>query len=201
MDYFSADTHFGHTNIIKYCKRPFSSTEEMDNHMIASFNRKVNPNDRLFILGDFAWGHLAPQYLRRLKCKNIWLITGNHDKKPSTQMGFAKVVPYHEEKFQLPGEKRAKLICLFHYPILEWNGSHRGSWHLYGHVHGSRSGAHGMEPDKYRMDIGVDKHNFEPMSLLEIRDLFKQVNWRDPLAGQKRWKPKGMTEEEVEQKL
>jgi len=169
--------------------------------MIASFNRKVKHSDRLFILGDFAWGHLAPNYLRRLNCQNVWLITGNHDKRPSERMGFAKVIPYYEEKFQLPGEKRAKLMCLFHYPILEWNGSHRGSWHLYGHVHGSRSGKFGMEPDKYRMDIGVDNHNFEPRSILEIHELFKQVNWRDPLAGKERWKPEGKTEEEVEQKL
>jgi len=175
MDYFSADTHFGHTNIIRYCKRPFSSTEEMDEHMIASFNRKVKPNDRLFILGDFAWGHLAPNYLRRLNCQNIWLITGNHDKRPSTRMGFAKVVPYHEEKFQLPGEKRAKLVCLFHYPILEWNGSHRGSYMLFGHVHGNKNEEY---KDKYGLDVGVDSHSFEPLSLKEIHGIMqsKSVN-------------------------
>ena len=32
--FFTADEHYGHTNIIKYCDRPFTSVEEMDAEII-----------------------------------------------------------------------------------------------------------------------------------------------------------------------
>ena len=54
--FFTSDTHFGHTNIIKYCKRPFNSLEEHDETLIKNWNNKVGENDIIFHLGDFAFG-------------------------------------------------------------------------------------------------------------------------------------------------
>ena len=34
MNYYIADTHFGHENVLKFDKRPFRSVDEMDEVLI-----------------------------------------------------------------------------------------------------------------------------------------------------------------------
>ena len=45
MIYFTADTHFDHANIIRFCNRPFATVDEMNDTLIANWNRKVHGND------------------------------------------------------------------------------------------------------------------------------------------------------------
>ena len=61
MDYFIADLHFGHKNIIKLCDRPFSSIEEMDEEFISTWNAKVKKKaDTVYIVGDLVWEKAEP---------------------------------------------------------------------------------------------------------------------------------------------
>ena len=53
--WFTADFHFGHANIIRYCSRPFATVEEMDQTIVERLNASVKPNDVLYFLGDFVW--------------------------------------------------------------------------------------------------------------------------------------------------
>ena len=70
-----ADTHFGHSNIIKYCDRPFVTTEEMDRQLIEKWNSVVGKEDIVYHLGDFALGNMnkVSEYRKQLKGK-IFLI-------------------------------------------------------------------------------------------------------------------------------
>lgn len=49
MIYFTADTHFGHYNVIRFCDRPFASAEEMDKAMIQNWNDRVTPETIRYI--------------------------------------------------------------------------------------------------------------------------------------------------------
>lgn len=53
--WFTADTHFGHSNIITHCSRPFASVDEMDRCLTANWNAVVQPDDDVYVVGDFAF--------------------------------------------------------------------------------------------------------------------------------------------------
>lgn len=53
--YFTADLHFGHSNIIRLAKRPFSDVEEMDKVLVRNWNSTVKQEDEIYIIGDFSW--------------------------------------------------------------------------------------------------------------------------------------------------
>lgn len=84
----TSDTHFNHANIIKYCNRPFSSVEEMNETIVENWNKVVSWDDIIYHLGDFALGDksLIPNILGRLNGRvkiimgNLMLKLGNEDR-------------------------------------------------------------------------------------------------------------------------
>lgn len=142
MRYYIADLHFYHKAMnTNMDRRGFASVEEMNEYMIAKWNRKVRGGDEVIILGDLSWGNLSEteQLLNRLK-GSLFLICGNHDKamknKDLVINRFKWVKPYDE----LADHKRKVVVC--HYPIMCYNGQYRcddrgkpKTYMLYGHVH------------------------------------------------------------------
>lgn len=61
MIYFTADTHFGHANIVKMCQRPFPDVDAMNEAMIAAWNERVQGNDTVYIIGDMFFHCAAPE--------------------------------------------------------------------------------------------------------------------------------------------
>ena len=79
--YIISDTHFNHSNILKYCNRPFKSVEEMNEAIINNWNKLVKKNDLIYHLGDFFLG--SKNELKDIVSKlngTIYLIRGNHDR-------------------------------------------------------------------------------------------------------------------------
>lgn len=156
--WFTADTHYGHKNIIRFSNRPFSSVEEMNEEMITRFNERVKPGDTVYHLGDFAFlpSHEAKNIKDRLN-GDIHLILGNHDKPKNVRgLGFASV--NHLQQIKLEG----KTLILCHYAMRVWNKAHYKSLMLYGHSHGNLPGT------DQSLDVGVDCWDYKPVSLEEI---------------------------------
>lgn len=133
MNYYIADTHFGHKNIIRYDNRPFDSIKEMDETLIERWNKTVSENDVVYILGDLSWydEDRTLKILDALNGRKV-LIKGNHDKvSVKISSRFFRICDYLEIK-----DNNTKVI-LSHYPMPFWNGQFRDSIHLYGHVHNS----------------------------------------------------------------
>jgi len=167
--YFTADTHFGHKNIIKHCNRPFKSINEMDEILIENWNKKVKGNSLVYHLGDFAWV-LSFNYLKRLNGR-IFLILGNHDNSSlKIEWGWRKGEFKHFVGIRALREVKIlkNKIVLCHYAMRTWNKSHHNSWHLFGHSHGT------LSPIGKSWDVGVDNNNFTPLHYDEIAEIMEK---------------------------
>jgi len=166
MVYFTADLHFGHKNIIKFCNRPFDSVEDMDNMLIKNWNDVVQYEDEIYIVGDFTMENgRAIRYLPRLNGKK-YIITGNHDKFLHDTEEFHTYFEWIKE-YEVISRQGFKWV-LFHYPIAEWSGFYKGAIHLHGHVH-NREIAYSWGSAKVRaFNVGVDVNGYKPVSINEI---------------------------------
>ncbi len=183
--WFTADTHFGHGNIIKYCQRPFLSPEEFaatrndprsklrissetvrrhDNALLDAINSAVALDDVLWIVGDFCWGGHADamRYRSRIRCRTVNLVWGNHDQSEIASA-------FNDCMDQGMIEVEGQPIWLNHYPMRSWDRAFHGSWQLYGHVHGRLEKEDALKPTLLTKDVGVDACNYRPWSFAELR--------------------------------
>lgn len=161
--FFTSDTHFNHENIIRFAKRPFLNKDDMIRGMTYFWNNKVGANDIVYHLGDFALGgdkDLALQILKSLN-GHIHFIEGNHD---SVASKFKDQFASYNEGF-IERKIMGQRIVMCHYAMKVWHKSHHGSWHLYGHSHGTMPD----DPNSLSIDVGVDCHNYAPISFEEVK--------------------------------
>ena len=107
----------------------------MNEDMIAKWNEVVKPQDVVYHLGDFAYGHwksddqnLLPGLFSRLNGQKF-LIRGNHDKQDTLKLPW---VMLFEQKLLKIGKNT---IHCSHYPIIDWDQSRNGGYHFHGHTH------------------------------------------------------------------
>jgi calcineurin-like phosphoesterase family protein len=171
--WFTSDTHFYHANVIKYCNRPYSSVEEMNEAIILEWNSKVKPDDIIYHLGDFSFAKDISKTMEIVDRLNgqIFLIRGNHDygqfvKKFITHPRVIDVRDLYKLKIKDPDSPSGtQEIVLCHYAMEVWNHSHYGAWHLFGHSHGTLPD----NLDKMRLDVGMDNHGMKILSYEDVK--------------------------------
>lgn len=180
-----SDTHFGHANAWKTFKladgvtplRPFTSTEEMDETMIANWNSVVRSQDKVYHLGDIAMCN--PTKLRaifsRLNGEKV-LIKGNHDED--------KLSLYSELFKDVRGSHSLDNLVMTHIPmhaasLYRWRGN------IHGHLHNNTVKAPGFVNSKgiimYKDDIddpryecvSVERIDYTPVPFETINKRFK----------------------------
>lgn len=180
--WFTSDLHFSHTNIARFCPqfRPHADTEALDEYMIQQWNQTVAPEDTVYNLGDLSFARNIAQIERILHRLNgrHHLIYGNHD--PLIRQHAARLLhtPKHDGhamlasaqdylKLKLPNLDAA--LVLFHYPINEWDGCHKGHYHLYGHLHDRLAPLPGRA-----LNVGWDLHG-RFLSLNDIDEMLRDL--------------------------
>lgn len=168
MNLYISDLHFGHKNVINFDHRPFAGVNEMDYMLITLWNGRVQEDDDVYIVGDFAHHNERPAewYLRQLKGRKH-LVIGNHDGK---LLDNPKAMSYFESvEKMMHVEDNGKQICLCHFPIMEWNGFYRGHWHIYGHIHNRQDDTyHFMKTREHALNAGCMINNYTPASFNEL---------------------------------
>ena len=171
--FFSADQHYNHANINKYCSRGFKDVAYMNETLINNWNSIVSNEDTAWILGDFSMGKETP--VERLNGKTINFIVGCHD---SSWMGYQ--YNYNANKgyikhgrihfwgyMKILSIDKTKVI-LSHWPFKSWYASYHGSYNLYGHTHQK------IQSDGNRSyNVGVDANNFYPVKWAKIKQSLK----------------------------
>lgn len=167
--WFSADYHLGHGNIIKHCKRPFKSVDEMNKAIIARHNERVKPEDTVFFIGDFMFRnsaggkkgegliHKSDYYLNKLNGKFVF-VKGNHDRNNSLKTIIENVVIRIDNK----------RINLVHDPK-HFNKDCKVNF--VGHIHNEWEvkEINGI----YCINVGVDVWDFYPRTYDELMKRFR----------------------------
>lgn len=184
--YWCADPHFGHSNIIKYCNRPFKDIEHMNERIINECNNRIKPEDTCICVGDFSnrgrekgvegLRHGYKHYLDQLQGKWI-LLEGNHDNQNRT-----KTIGKH--LFCSVGKYN---VLATHYPV--GYSVHNKAFTQYvqstcdfvicGHVHTkwlyNFFYLKGKESPIVNINIGFDMHKYRPISDEEIIHFYEKT--------------------------
>lgn len=168
MIYFISDTHFCHSNIIKYCDRPFKDAKEMNETIINNWNNIVTNEDIVYHLGDFCLStdDEIKNIFNRL-IGTIILIRGNHDRKSFKfyeKIGFKVLTnaPIILEKYKL---------MLSHVPLPD-SKIKEGYINLHGHIH-NKSISEDYSDEKH-INLSVDVTGYKPVSIDEDEDYIKK---------------------------
>lgn len=178
---FTADTHFCHQNIIKFCNRPFGSIEQMNNEMKYRWNYRVKNNDIIYIVGDmFFRGHPeeVEEILSELNGKKI-LLQGNHDKNWLTydlkEKYFLDVI---DEGIPLRINDGQRMLLMCHYPQFSYK-KERKTYMIHGHIHNDTTADFFpvILNRPMMFNAGVDVNHFVPVTFEEMErnnTLFKK---------------------------
>lgn len=165
--WFISDTHFGHRNIITYCRPQYSSLEDMEADLVARWNARVKPQDLVYHLGDFAWKAQDAIRVRPLLNGTIRLVVGNHD----DIVGYAAAGLF--QRIDMWRQFREHGFTASHVPMRAEQIRH-GAFNVHGHVHGDLTGLEAFHRDVSVESIGYAPVHFDDIAALASRALEAQ---------------------------
>ena len=171
--WYTSDTHFGHANIIKFCRPEFTDVMEMTLKLIDNWNSRVKPHDVVYHGGDLFWRHppegwdeeewacwVGDQLHGRIR-----LILGNHDNaKLLIEKGLV-------ESICAWGYFKKEGFVQTHFP-LPWNQTPPGFVNVHGHTHNNQ------DNDPHQINICVEHTLYHPVhrdELMQVVTTTKQL--------------------------
>lgn len=190
--FFWSDTHFNHKcehwRLPLWKARGFSSVEDHNEGLITRWNNTCSTNSVVFHLGDFIFGYNSIEQFKaiinRLIFKELFIMPGNHtsgwkqvfeeQKGMFWRVNSQKVVNFVPN--YLEAVFNQQLVVMSHYPILSFNGQSKGSFCLYGHVHGNlhQTGIGKLYSQARTMEVTVEATPV-PISMEQVSETLSKV--------------------------
>lgn len=164
MIFYTSDLHFGNEFTMQRSERPFASTEEMDQALIANWNQVVSPEDTVYIVGDLGRnsGAVPTHYLEQLN-GHKHLIRGNYDTALDNQDDFFPYMETVTDYTEIDDNGHHIILC--HYPILHF----RKGYMIHGHLHnGKEEEWEILKNIPAVLNCGVDVNHYRPVALDEL---------------------------------
>jgi len=180
MEFFTADQHYEHAEMINHCDRPIKKIQQMDQHIIFKHNEVVTDKDTVWNIGDFSM--LSPEFTGRIERKRRklkgrqHLVLGNHDRlKPQNYVEICGFITVHTAYWF---ERAGYRFVLAHDPSV-YTACGKDDVLLHGHLH--KLYQH-LLPDRRVINVGVDVWDFAPVSFKQILELLYEHDIR-PVGG------------------
>lgn len=166
-----SDTHLNHSNILNFTDglgnkiRPFSSVQEMNDRILTRWNEVVKPGDKVYHLGDVAFGS-------KESFKELWpkfngskrLVVGNHDDiKFMSSGGFFQKVSMWRVWTEYG-------LIMTHVPIVidkDHSEKRKKLFNVHGHVH------HNPSPKGPYFNVSCEPMNYTPIHIEELSRIAK----------------------------
>lgn len=184
---YTADTHFGHANIIKYCRRPFASVETMDDVLAHNLIEAAKTGAQIIHAGDVSFNF---QKFTR-EHGNLWtdkkhhvVVLGNHDdiaghKKLAYLSHFGVIVGdpklWRKNSYMLFDklDGQAVQVLVSHNPV-DADKLPKGWVNVHGHIHNNNTLGRVSKESGWTLDspvhfnAGVELHGYKPVTLQEL---------------------------------
>lgn len=175
--FFTSDLHFCHDKEFVWKDRGFKSVDEMNEAIILNWNRVVDEDDVVYVLGDIALGGNEGTSKAKglLECLNgeIRIIIGNHDTDKRIEE-YKKAGNVSSAKFADRIKLKGRSFFLSHYPAETSNleaDPKACVINLHGHTHHKEKF---LYEKPYMYNVGLDAHGMAPVSIDEIIDDFNK---------------------------
>lgn len=191
--YFVSDTHFDHSNIVRYCDRPFNSGREMNKQLISKWNKTVSNGDTVLFGGDLSISS-NPKRSAELNRKlngSIILLKGNHDGFNGSEVPFpvqkstyftyeyrGKEYEFYYSHFPSDYQERTTRDDSRVQPKYARTPEWFDGWNIHGHVHNNDMNEYPfVNHVEKSINIGVDVTNYKPVSIEQIVGAIRKGKW------------------------
>lgn len=169
--FVTSNQQFGRPNAIKNNKREFSSIEEMNGSLVESWNSVVSEEDKVYVLGNFAWDPETAESVVSKLNGNIIVLAGEYDtalQELDSIKNLLTNVEYTESAIEYFLDAG---VTMSYWPLLDWPGKRKGIVSVIGHANKKYKTDH----KKGIINCSCDLWDLKPVELSKLIDLFKEV--------------------------